>query len=73
MEAHVGMLGVNAQKALKLQDRLIRQGFEYRFPTSFPTSAMVRHGFVKRLSDGTNEWRTLNERSNGFHNITEVS
>ena len=79
--AHVGMLGVNADKAKALQRQLEKKGFEYRFPMSPPTEKMVRHAFVKktpqyvsgvRLEEPTSEWRALNERANGYHNITTI-
>lgn len=79
--AHVGMLGVNADKAKALQRQLEKKGFEYRFPMSPPTKEMVRHAFVKktpqyvsgvRLEEPTSEWRALNERANGYHNITTI-
>ncbi len=70
---HVGMLGVNSEKALQLKKRLEKKGFEYRFPMAPPTAEMVRHGFVKRNEPAAkDEWLTLNERKNGCHNITTV-
>jgi len=74
VNAHVGMLGVNAEKAQALKARLERKGFEYRFPMSPPTAEIVRHAFVKRNREAgspENEWKILNERKNGYHNITE--
>ena len=73
--AHVGMLGVNADKALQLKKQLERKGFEYRFPQSPVTSEsqMVRHLFAKGPFEGDErEWKTLNERKNGFHNVTAL-
>jgi hypothetical protein len=75
-DAHVGMLGVNADKAKALKAQLERQGYEYRFPVAPPEDLMVRHGFVKRdkpLSEGgKNDWKILNERKNGYHNVTNL-
>jgi hypothetical protein len=68
-----GMLGINADKARALRRQLERKGFEYRFPVQPPTEEMVRHGFVKRHPYGGNEWKILNERKNGYHNITGVT
>jgi hypothetical protein len=76
VDAHVGMLGVNADKAKALKAQLERQGYEYRFPVAPPEDLMVRHGFVKRdkpLSEGgKNDWKILNERKNGYHNVTNL-
>jgi hypothetical protein len=71
-DAHVGMLNVNADKAKALKRQLENKGFTYRFPAAPPTKEMVRHAFVKRGPMDTNEWRILNERANGYHNITEM-
>ena len=70
--AHVGMLGVNAEKAQALKRQLERKGFEYRFPAEPPKEDIVRHAFRKGPVGEENEWRILNERKNGFHNITEM-
>lgn len=67
--AHIGMLGVNVDKAKALAASLERNGFEYRFPAAPPTTEMVRHAF-RRGDVGEGEWRFLNERKNGYHNIT---
>jgi hypothetical protein len=71
------MLGVNAEKARQLEQRLKRQGFEYRFPVEPPKADMVRHGFVKYgAGEGAGrerEWKVLNERKNGYHNITDLT
>ena len=69
--AHVGMLGVNAEKAQALKRQLERKGFEYRFPAEPPKEDIVRHAFRKGPV-GEGEWRILNERKNGYHNITEM-
>jgi predicted Zn-ribbon and HTH transcriptional regulator len=69
--AHVGMLGVNTEKAKALKRQLERKGYMYRFPAEPPKEDMVRHAFRKGLV-GEGEWKILNERKNGFHNITEM-
>jgi hypothetical protein len=75
MNAHVGMLGVNSDKAKKLAASLKRKGFRYVCPLNPPmgNDAMIRHGFIKRDEFGNViESRSLNERTNGFHNVTEL-
>lgn len=72
-DAHVGMLGVNADKARVLEQRLRSKGYEYRFPVEPPKAEMVRHGFLKRDdTHGKNDWKILNERKNGYHNVTDL-
>jgi hypothetical protein len=75
MDAFIGMLtgfhGTNA-KLESLARGLKRKGFTYLFPVEPPTTEMVRHGFLKRNEDGTTEWKVLNERANGFHNVTAL-
>jgi hypothetical protein len=71
--AHIGMMGVNADKAKSLAKGLEKKGFEYRFPIQPPTADMVQHGFIKRNEPiAKNEWKILNERKNGFHNVTDL-
>lgn len=73
MNAQVGMLNVNTEKALKLAARLERNGFKYVCPLSPVTDAspMVSHLFSKRDELGNIvEHARLNERANGYHNIT---
>ena len=76
VDAHVGMLGVNADKARQLAAQLERKGFQYRFPIEPPKADMVRHGFVKygpgEGESRSREWRALNERRNGYHNVTAL-
>lgn len=70
--AHVGMFNVNADKAKALAKTLERKGFQYRFPATPPTTEMAHHAFVKRGEYDKNEWKILNERKNGYHNVTDL-
>ena len=68
-----GMLGVNVDKAKSLQAGLERKGYEYLFPmgpAQTPDEAMIRHAFRKRGDPP--QYKTLNERANGYHNVTDV-
>jgi hypothetical protein len=72
-EIHPGSLGVNTTVIKLLRKRLERKGFVYRFPLTAPTNEMIRHMFTKRGAEGDSpELCTLNERSNGYHNITTI-
>ena len=70
-----GMLGVNADKAKSLHAGLERKGFRYSHPMKPHKDGdkMVRHVYSRREDDPEmSTLKTLNERINGYHNVTDM-